>query len=138
MTEPSPNQANQQATLFELETIENRVNELRARISDLAVEIDAHKARIARSVGGGVFLFSLAALATYDLLTGNSGLWLSIGVTQATLLWLAIGLGGVSLAAFAYALLLDKKRDTTRENRMVELDQELEQLLNRKASLDKV
>jgi hypothetical protein len=137
MTEQSGNQTDLQSTQFEVKAIENRVNELRATIRDLAVEVDAHRANIARCAGGGVFLFSLAALATYDLLTGKSGLWLSIGVTQANLFWVAIALGGVSLAAFAYALILDKKRDYRRENRMAKLEQELEQLLHRKASLDK-
>jgi hypothetical protein len=138
MTEQNSKPTDLQSPQFEVKTIENRVNELRAKISDLAVEVDAHRANIARCVGGGVFLFSLAALAAYDLLTGKSGLWLSIGVTQANLLWVAIALGGVSLAAFAYALMLDKKRDYRRENRMAELEQELEQLLKRRASLDKV
>lgn len=138
MIEPSLKQADRQATQFELQTIEKRVNELRANIRDLAIEVDAHKANIARCVGGGVFLFSLAALATYDLLTGKSGLWLSIGITQKSLLWVAIGFGGFSLAAFACALIFDKRRDTAREKQMAELEEELEQLLKRQASPDKV
>lgn len=118
--------------------LENRINELRSKISDLAVEVDAYKANIARCAGGGVFLFALAGLATYDLLTGKSGLWLSVGVTHENLLWLAIGLGAAAVAAFACALFLDKKRDTVREHQMAELEHQLEQLLKNKASSDSV
>jgi hypothetical protein len=124
------------ATQTEAGNLENRVNELRSKISDLAVEVDAYKANIARCAGGGVFLFALAGLATYDLLTGKSGLWLSVGVTHENLLWLAIGLGVAAVAAFACALFLDKKRDTVRENQMAELERQLEQLLKNKASSD--
>jgi hypothetical protein len=116
--------------------LERRARVLRSKISDLATEIDAYKANIARCAGGGVFLFALAGLATYDLLTGKSGLWLSIGVTHENLLWLAIGLGAGAIAAFAYALILDRKRDTARENRMAELESELEQLLSRNPSIE--
>jgi hypothetical protein len=116
------------------DSLEKQANQLRSKISDLAIEVDAYQANIARCAGGGVFLFALAGLATYDLLTGKSGLWLSIGVTQENLLWLAIGLGVASVAAFAYALMLDKKRDMVRESQMAELERELEQLLDRKAS----
>jgi hypothetical protein len=118
------------------DSLEKQANQLRSKISDLAIEVDAYQANIARCAGGGVFLFALAGLATYDLLTGKSGLWLSIGVSHKNLLWLAIGLGGTSIAAFAYALLLDKKRDTARENHMTALEHELEQLLASKASPD--
>jgi hypothetical protein len=132
MTEQSPNPGELHSTSPEENTLENRISDLRSKISDLAVEIDTHKANIARCAGGGVFLFALAALATYDLLTGKSGLWLSIGVTHENLLWLAIGLGGSSIAAFAFALILEKKRDTVRENHIAELERELEQLLKSK------
>jgi hypothetical protein len=57
-------------------------------------------------------------------------------VTHENLLWLAIGLGAGAIAAFAYALILDRKRDTARENRMAELESELEQLLSRNPSIE--
>jgi hypothetical protein len=134
---PEPNSGAPHSIELEADSLEERVSHLRSKISDLAIEIDAYKANIARCAGGGVFLFALAGLATYDLLTGKSGLWLSIGVTHENLLWLAIGLGVASIAAFAYALILDKKRDTARDHQMAALENELEQLLNRKTSSDK-
>jgi hypothetical protein len=134
MTEPSPKPADQQSARPALTTTEKRVADLRSAIGDLAMEVDAHKAKIAGCVGGGVFLFMLAALAAYDLLKGNSGLWLAVGVTKDLLGWVASGLGLLALAAFAYALRLEKGRDTRRENRMQELELELEQLLNHKIS----
>lgn len=131
---PEPNSGAPHSTELEAESLEKRVSQLRSKIGDLAIEIDAYKANIARCAGGGVFLFALAGLATYDLLTGKSGLWLSIGVTHENLLWLAIGLGVASIAAFAYALILDKKRDTVRENQLAALERELEQLVSSKTS----
>jgi hypothetical protein len=133
---PEPNSGAPHSAPLEADSPEMRVSQLRSKISDLAIEIDAYKANIARCAGGGVFLFALAGLATYDLLTGKSGLWLSIGVTHENLLLLAIGLGVAAIAAFAYALILDKKRDTARENHMAALEHELEQLLDGKASPD--
>lgn len=132
MTPENQNSFASQTPQFTVNADNSRINELRSDISDLAVVIDAHKAKIARGVGGGVFLFALAALATYDLLTGKSGLWLSIGVAQEALLLVAIGLSILSLSAFAYALLVDKRRDLAVEARMKELEDELDDLLNRK------
>ena len=129
MTDQSPNPDESHFTQPEIDISNQRIRELRSQIRDLAIEIDAHKANVARCAGGGVFLFALGALATYDLLTGNSGLWLSVGVTHDNLLWLAIGLGVGCLTAFAFALILDKKRDTISEKRMAELERELDQLL---------
>src|SRR5947207_9317540 len=98
MAEPSPNPSLHESAASALATNEKQVAELRARIGDLAMEVDTDKAKIAGCVGGGVFLFMLAALAAYDLLTGKSGLWLSIGVTRELLLWVAIGFGGLAFA----------------------------------------
>jgi hypothetical protein len=135
MTEQSPNSDESHSTQPEVSTLENRIRDLRSQISDLAIDVDSHKANIARCAGGGVFLFALAALATYDLFTGKSGLWLSIGVTHKNLLWLTLGLGAGSISAFICALVLEKKRDTVRENQVAELGKELEQLLKRKDRL---
>jgi hypothetical protein len=132
MTEQSLNTGESPSTPPEDNTLEHQIRDLRSKISDLAVEVDTHKANIARCAGGGVFLFALAALAAYDLFTGKSGLWLSVGVTHKNLLWVGIGLGVAAMAAFTCALILDKKRDTVRENQMAELGTELEQLLRYK------
>lgn len=129
MTDQSPNPDESQFTQSEIDISNQRIREVRSKLRDLAIEIDAHKANVARCAGGGVFLFALGALATYDLVTGNSGLWLSIGVTHDNLLWLAIGLGVGSLAAFIFAIILDKKHDTVSEKRMAELERELDLLL---------
>jgi hypothetical protein len=95
MTEQSPHSDESYATQPEVNTLENRIRDLRSQISDLAIDVDSHKANIARCAGGGVFLFALAALA----------------------------------------LVLEKKRDTVRENQVAELGKELEQLLKRKDRL---
>jgi hypothetical protein len=136
MTEASPNPPYQEVTASASQTHEKRIAELRATIGDLAMEVDAHKAKIAGCVGGGVFLFLLAALAAYDLLTGHSGLWLSVGVGKDLLLWVAMGFGLLAFVAFAGALWLEKRRDRGRDQRMLELEQELERLLNCQPSLE--
>ncbi|MBI3653701.1 MAG: hypothetical protein HY231_21935 [Acidobacteria bacterium] len=131
MTEPNIN--SDQATSLPIDSaaIDHRVRELRAAIGDLAMAVDTHKTKVAGGVGGGVFLFMLAGLATYDLVNGKAGLWLSLGITRDLLLWLAMGLGLAALVAFAYALRLEKNRDHERDEKLQAMEQELQRLLHR-------
>jgi hypothetical protein len=109
--------------------IERRVNDLRSRISDAGHEIDEYNAKTAAAMGGGVFLGLLAAGAGYDLANGKGRLWLVIGVSQPTLVWLVIGLAVGCLFLLAAAGILHRSRDRKRESGLAALEKELAGLL---------
>src|SRR6185503_176251 len=75
----------------EHETLDSRLKNLRSGISDLAYQIDTYRSKTAAALGAGVFLSFLATLAAYDLVTGKGGVWLALGITRETLVWLARG-----------------------------------------------
>jgi hypothetical protein len=113
---------------------DQRMMELRGRISDLGFEMDAEKTGAAGMMGLGVFLFLLAALAAYDLLTGKAGVWASIGITRDTLSWIAYGLGAAAVLLVVLALRQRGRRDRVREAELVELQEEYARLLEQKNS----
>ena len=76
-----------------VESLDAQLKKLGSSISDLAYEVDSYKTKSAAALGGGVFLLFLAALAAYDLAAGKGGVWLILGVTRETLIWIAGGLG---------------------------------------------
>lgn len=116
------------------DAMDKRMTELRGRISDLGYEMDAGKAGIAGMMGLGVFLFLLAALAAYDLLTGKAGVWASIGVTRDMLSWMAYGLGAVAGLLVVLALRRRLRPDRAREAELAELEEEYARLRERQDS----
>lgn len=116
----------------ELGVIESRLTRLRSEIDDEGQVLDTYKAKTAAAMGVGVFLFLLAILATYDLFAGNSSVWSSVGITSDFLTWVSAALAAGSLALLSLAFLRERKRDRAREARLIELELEYAELLDRR------
>ncbi|HKY03849.1 MAG TPA: hypothetical protein VJQ56_03110 [Blastocatellia bacterium] len=112
------------------------MRDLRARISDVAQEIDAHKAKTGAAMGGAVFLFLLALGAGYDLLSGKVHLWATFGIGDAALRWVAFGLAAASLLLFALAAVSERGRDRDKEALLDDLEQELAELSERQEMIE--
>ncbi|MCI0487000.1 MAG: hypothetical protein L0229_10410 [Blastocatellia bacterium] len=130
-----PNQCAPQNGHEELSSIEDRLKDLRSRISEDAQAIDTYKAKTAAAMGGGVFLFLLAAVPAYDLLTGNTSLWFMLDITRDQLYWIAGALSLTSLLLLAMAAMRERQRDRAREIRLDELEEEFARLLERKEAI---
>lgn len=76
-----------------VEFLDAQLKNLRSSISDLGYQVDSYKTKTAGALGAGVFLLFLAAGAAYDLVAGKGGVWLILGVTRESLVWIASGLG---------------------------------------------
>ncbi len=111
------------------------MKDLRSRISEDAQAIDTYKAKTAAAMGGGVFLFLLAAVPAYDLLTGNTSLWFMLDITRDQLYWIAGALSLTSLLLLAMAAMRERQRDRAREIRLDELEEEFARLLERKEAI---
>ena len=98
-----------------------RLKTLRSNISDLAYQVDSHKTRTAAALGAGVFLLLLAAGMFYDVVSGKSGIWLTIGIDHGALIWVAIAFGAIATVLLLIGFVLSKRRD-------VELDHRLERI----------
>lgn len=120
----------------DLSLTENRARDLRARISDVAQEIDAHKAKTGAAMGGAVFLLLLAFGAGYDLVSGKIHLWSTFGFTRSTLQWLAAALAASSLLLFGLAALSERRRDRDKEALLDDLEQELAELLEHQEMIE--
>ncbi|MEW6127044.1 MAG: hypothetical protein AB1757_08395 [Acidobacteriota bacterium] len=123
-------------TLIEAQHLEKEIAELRNQISELALQVDAFKARKGGAVGGAIFLLLLAAIATYDLLNGKTGVWLSVGITPALLQFLAVAFAVIGFALLAYAWISERRRGELPEAKLAKLEDELERLLIRQAALE--
>src|SRR5215471_2631824 len=113
---------------------QQRLAEIRTRISDIGYEIDAGKAVMALMVGGGVFMLLLVLLAGYDLLTGHAGIYAPLGITREVLKWVAFGGTGFGAAALVQAMLRRKLRDRNREIELARLEEEYARLLENEES----
>ena len=130
----SQNQSETKTALDESDSTEKQIIQVRSRISDLGFELDAEKAGLGLAMGAGVFLILLAALAGYDLMTGQAGVWIAVGITRDTLNLVAYGCGGVGAALIAYALIRRLRRDRKRDAELAELEQEYSRLLDHKSA----
>ena len=119
----------------DLNSINRQLVELRSQISDLGFEMDSHKAGIAASMGAGVFMLLLGAIAAYDLWTGKSGIWAPLGVTRDLLLYIAWGLGAAGLFLLSQGLIRQRRRDRGPEVRLAELERQYSRLLDHKDSI---
>ncbi|HEX8090458.1 MAG TPA: hypothetical protein VF762_16485 [Blastocatellia bacterium] len=131
----APGRGDAQVAPEELSSIDRQLIEVRSQISDLGYELDLHKAGIAASMGGGLFLLLLAAGAGYDLMTGKAGVWSPVGVTQDLLLFIAWGLGGAGAVLLARGVVRQRGRDRNREALLAELEQQYSRLLDRKEAI---
>ena len=103
---------------------------LRSQISDLGYQIDSYKTKKAAAFGLGVFLLLLAIGAVYDLVTGNSGVWMMLGVTRESLTWIAGLLGLTSLALLGFGAGLVMRRDKSLPARLDEMERDYAELLD--------
>lgn len=104
---------------------------LRSKISDLGYQIDSYKTKKAAAFGLGVFLLLLAIGAVYDLVTGHSGVWMTLGISGDNLTWIAGGLGVVSLALLGFGAGLVMRRDKSLPARLEEMESEYAELVER-------
>lgn len=103
---------------------------LRSQISDLGYQIDSYKTKKAAAFGLGVFLLLLAIGAVYDLVTGNSGVWMMIGVSRDSLNWIAGGFGVASLALLGFGAGLVMRSDKSLPARLDEMERNYAELLD--------
>ncbi|HYV05190.1 MAG TPA: hypothetical protein VFB82_11415 [Blastocatellia bacterium] len=103
---------------------------LRSQISDLGYQIDSYKTKKAAAFGLGVFLLLLAIGALYDLVTGNSGVWMMLGVTRDSLTWIAGSLGVASLALLGFGAGLVMRSDKSLSARLDEMERDYAELLD--------
>jgi len=102
---------------------------LRSQISDLGYQIDSYKTKKAAAFGLGVFLLLLAIGAFYDLVTGNSGVWMMVGVTRDSLNWIAGGLGVVSLMLLGIGASMVLRTDKNLAAKLDEAEREYAELI---------
>lgn len=117
-------------------TTDDRLKELRSRISDLGSEVDQDRAGIAASMGVGVFLLLLTAGAAYDLATGKAGVWAGIGISHDTLMFVAIIMGALALTLITRAILRKRRGQSPREKELDELERQYADLLEQKTALE--
>ena len=106
------------------------LQKLRSQISDLGYQIDSYKTKKAAAFGLGVFLLLLAIGAVYDLVTGNSGVWMMLGVSRDSLTWIAGGLGLASLALLGFGAGLIMRTDKSLPARLDEMERNYAELLD--------
>ena len=104
---------------------------LRSQITDLGYQIDSYKTKKAAAFGLGVFLLLLAIGAVYDLVTGNSGVWMMVGVTRDSLNWIAGGLGVVSLTLLGIGATMILRADKNLASKLDEAEREYAELIER-------
>ena len=104
---------------------------LRSQISDLGYQIDSYKTKKAAAFGLGVFLLLLAIGAVYDLVTGNSGVWMMLGISRDGLNWIAGGLGVVSLTLLGIGATMILRADKNLASKLDEAEREYAELIER-------
>jgi len=114
------------------ESIDTQLTSLRSSISDLAHQIDLYKTKTGAALGGGVFLFLLAAGAYYDLIAGKAAAWSMIGLTHQTLLSIATGLVVGAIVLLTLGLVRLRRRDANLDTRLDQMEQEYAELLELK------
>lgn len=120
----------------ELQHLKKEIAELRNQISDLAMQVDAYKARKGGAAGGAVFLLLLAVMAGYDLMNGKAGLWAMVGITAELLKFLVVAFVVVGLVLLAFVWFSGRRRGNLPEMKLAELEDELERLLIRQSALE--
>jgi hypothetical protein len=124
--------------ISEAEHEQDRVAALQAAIRDLGEKVDSYKARTAAALGGGVFALLLALGGAYDLARGNAAVWGAIGLTEAQVRWLTIGLALVGGLLLVTSFIRRRNYDTTPETRLEEMEVELAEMLSNRESSSNV
>jgi hypothetical protein len=122
-----PNPSNNKSS-EDLQFLETRIKSLSSQISDEGHVLDRYKTGTALLMGAGVFLLLLAAGSAYDLVSGKTAVWLSLGISKDILLFASALLGLVGLFAVVKGALRQRKRDVGREAQLARLEQELADL----------
>ena len=116
----------------DVEFLEAQLKKMRSSISDLGYQLDSYKTKTAAALGGGVFLLLLAAGAAYDLIAGKVGMWLTLGVTRETLVWITSGLGAGATILLVFGFRRVQRSEVSAKARLEELEQEYADLLERR------
>jgi hypothetical protein len=115
-----------------VEFLEAQLRIMRSSISDLGYQLDSYKTKTAAALGGGVFLLLLAAGAAYDLVAGKVGMWLTLGATRESLVWITCGLGAGATILLVFGFLRVRRSEISAKARLEELEQEYANLLERR------
>jgi hypothetical protein len=107
-----------------------RIAALRSDIRELGGEVDSHKAKTARAMGGGVFLLLLAAGGLYDIANRNVSLSTAAGISFETFTNIVIVVGCVGAVLLLIAIVGQIRRDRSREEKLEQLEQELADVLD--------
>jgi hypothetical protein len=116
----------------DVEFLEAQLKKMRSSISDLSYQVDSYKTKTAAALGGGVFLLLLAAGAVYDLVAGKVGMWLTLGATRETLVWITSGLGAGATILLVFGFRRVQRSEISAKARLEELEQEYADLLERR------
>ena len=116
----------------DVEFLEAQLKKMRSSISDLGYQVDSYKTKTAAALGGGVFLLLLAAGAVYDLVAGKVGMWLTLGATRETLVWITSGLGAGATILLVFGFRRVQQSEISAKARLEELEQEYADLLERR------
>jgi hypothetical protein len=116
----------------DVEFLEAQLKKMRSTISDLGYQVDSYKTKTAAALGGGVFLLLLAAGAVYDLVAGKVGMWLTLGATRETLVWITSGLGAGATILLVFGFRRVQRSEISAKAKLEELEQEYADLLERR------
>jgi prefoldin subunit 5 len=105
----------------------DKIQRLQSEIRQLGRQLDQERAAAAAALGLGVFAWLLALGALYDVLAGNTAVWLRLGISRTALIWIAAGLGLIGALSLATAI---KRLDQPRQAELAELERQLEQALD--------
>jgi len=116
----------------DVEFLDTQLERIRSSISDLGYQVDSYKTKTAASLGAGVFLLLLAAGAAYDLAAGKVGMWLTLGVTRETLVWITSGLGAAATILLVFGFRRVRRSEISAKARLEQMEQEYADLLERR------
>jgi hypothetical protein len=115
-----------------VEFLDTQLERIRSSISDLGYQVDSYKTKTAASLGAGVFLLLLAAGTAYDLVAGKVGMWLTLGVTRETLVWITSGLGAGATFLLVFGFRRVRRSEISAKARLEQMEQEYADLLERR------
>jgi len=115
----------------DVEFLEAQLKKMRLSISDLGYQVDCYKTKTAAALGGGVFLLLLAAGAVYDLVAGKVGMWLTLGATRETLVWITSGLGAGATILLVFGFRRVRRSEISAKAKLEKIEQEYADLLER-------
>jgi hypothetical protein len=115
-----------------VEALDAQLKKMHSSISDLGYQVDSYKTKTAAALGGGVFLLLLAAGAAYDLVAGRVGVWLMLGATRETLVWITSGLGAGATILLVFGFRRGRRSEISPKAKLEQMEQEYAELLERR------